>query len=72
MTHAIRIHKPGTADVMMWEEVQVGKPGRGEVRLKHTAIGLNYVDIYHRSGLYPVDLPAGLGVEAAGIIEEIG
>lgn len=72
MTHAIRFHKTGDADVLVWEEVPLGKPGQGEARIRHTAIGLNYVDTYLRSGLYPAALPSGLGTEAAGIVEEVG
>ena len=53
MTHAIRFHKTGGPEVLVWEEVQVGKPGPGEARIRHTAVGLNFVDIYNRSGLYP-------------------
>src|SRR5690349_7623655 len=72
MTHAIRFHKPGGPEVLSWEEVQVGKPGPGEARIRHTAVGLNFVDIYNRSGLYPIQLPSGLGGEAAGVVEEVG
>ena len=72
MTHAIRFHKPGGPEVLTWDEVQVGKPGPGEARVRHTAIGLNYVDTYVRSGLYPAQLPSGLGAEAAGVVEEVG
>ena len=72
MTHAIRFHKPGGPEVLVWEEVNVGKPGPGEARIRHTAVGLNFVDIYNRSGLYPVQLPSGLGGEAAGVVEEVG
>lgn len=72
MTHAIRFHKPGGPEVLQWDEVQVGKPGPGEARVRHTAIGLNYVDTYIRSGLYPSPLPSGLGAEAAGVVEEVG
>jgi NADPH:quinone reductase-like Zn-dependent oxidoreductase len=72
MTHAIRFHKTGGPTVLVWEEVQVGKPGPGEVLIRHTAVGLNFVDIYIRSGLYPVPLPSGIGTEAAGRVEEIG
>ncbi len=53
MTHAIRFHKTGGPEVLVWEEVPVGKPGPGEARIRHTAVGLNFVDIYNRSGLYP-------------------
>jgi NADPH:quinone reductase len=59
-------------EVLVWEEVQLGKPGPGEARIRHTAVGLNFVDIYNRSGLYPVPLPSGLGGEAAGVVEEVG
>ena len=72
MTHAIRFHKPGGPEVLVWEEVEVGKPGPGEARIRHTAVGLNFVDIYNRSGLYPAPLPSGLGSEAAGVVEEVG
>jgi NADPH:quinone reductase len=58
--------------VLVWEEVPVGKPGPGEARVRHTAVGLNYVDIYVRRGLYPASLPSGLGTEAAGVVEEVG
>ena len=72
MIYAIRIHKTGGPEVLSWEAVTVGKPRRGEVRLRHTAVGLNFIDIYHRSGLYPVQLPVVLGLEAAGVVEEVG
>jgi len=72
MPHAIRFHKTGGPEVLQWEEVQVGKPGPGEARVRHTAIGLNYVETYVRSGLYPVPLPSALGTEAAGVVEEVG
>jgi NADPH:quinone reductase len=72
MPHAIRFHKAGGPEVLQWEEVSVGKPGPGEARVRHTAIGLNYVDTYIRSGLYPAQLPSGLGAEAAGVVEEVG
>ena len=58
MTHAIRFHKTGGPEVLVWEEVKVGKPGPGEARIRHTAVGLNFVDIYNRSGLYPVSCRA--------------
>jgi NADPH:quinone reductase len=72
MVHAIRFAKTGGPEVLEWQEVEVGKPGPGQVRIRHTAVGLNYVDTYQRSGLYPMTLPSGLGSEAAGIIEEVG
>jgi NADPH2:quinone reductase len=72
MAHAIRIHETGSPEVMRWEEVAVGQPGPGEVRLRHVAVGLNFADTYFRSGLYPMPLPGGMGVEAAGIVEAVG
>ena len=72
MTHAIRFHQTGGPEVLVWEEVKLGKPGPGEARIRHTAVGLNFVDIYNRSGLYPAELPSGLGSEGAGVVEEVG
>ncbi len=72
MVHAIRFHKTGGPDVLVWEDVNLAKPGPGEVRVRHTAIGLNFIDIYHRSGLYPLQLPSGVGGEGAGVVEEVG
>jgi NADPH2:quinone reductase len=73
MTHAIRIHEPGGPENLRWEEVAVGAPGPGEVRLKQTAVGLNYIDVYHRNGLYPLPtLPSAIGLEAAGLVEAVG
>jgi NADPH:quinone reductase len=72
MPHAIRIHQPGGPEVMQWEEVTVGDPGPGEARVRHTAVGLNYIDTYHRSGLYKLAMPSGLGSEGAGIVEAVG
>jgi NADPH2:quinone reductase len=72
MPHAIRIYRTGGPEVLVWEEVEIGKPGPGEARVRHTAVGVNFVDIYVRRGLYPVPLPSGLGTEAAGVIEEVG
>lgn len=72
MSKAIRIHKQGGPEVMHLEEVEVAHPGPGEVRIVQDAVGLNFIDVYHRSGLYPVELPAVLGMEGAGRIEEIG
>ncbi|MDX1529023.1 MAG: quinone oxidoreductase [Gammaproteobacteria bacterium] len=73
MTKAIRIHKTGGPEVLKWEDVEVGKPGEGEIRVRHTAIGLNYIDVYFRTGLYPgPDLPFSLGLEAAGVVEAVG
>ncbi|MEV6212566.1 quinone oxidoreductase [Kitasatospora sp. NPDC051914] len=72
MAHAIRFHETGGPDVLRWEEVEVGAPGPGEVRIRHAAVGLNFADTYFRTGLYPAPLPAGLGVEAAGTVEAVG
>ncbi len=72
MTKAIRIHETGGPEKMAWDDVEVGAPGPGEVRLRQTAVGLNYIDTYHRSGLYPLELPAVLGMEAAGVVDEVG
>ncbi len=72
MTHAIRFHQTGGPEVLKWESVAVGEPGPGEVRLQHRAVGLNFIDVYHRSGLYPVTLPAIPGLEAAGVVEAVG
>jgi NADPH2:quinone reductase len=69
---AIRIHETGGPEVLRLEDVAVADPGPGEIRLRHTAIGLNFIDTYHRSGLYPVPLPATLGLEAAGVVEAVG
>src|SRR5437762_10527052 len=72
MAHAIRFEKPGGPDVLTWQTVEVGKPGQGQVRLRHRAVGLNYIDTYQRSGLYQLPMPSGLGSEGAGVIEEVG
>jgi NADPH2:quinone reductase len=69
---AIQITETGAPDVMKLVDAELGKPGPGQVRVRHTAIGLNYIDTYHRSGLYPLQLPSGLGLEAAGVVEELG
>ena len=72
MAKAIRIHQTGGPEVMRLEDVVVADPGPGQVRLKHVAVGLNFADIYFRTGLYPVPLPCGLGVEAAGVVQAVG
>jgi NADPH2:quinone reductase len=72
MTHAIRIHQVGGPEVMQWEAVEVGNPGPGEVRLRHTAVGLNFIDVYHRTGAYPLPVPFTPGMEAAAVVEEVG
>ena len=69
---AIQIHKPGGPEVMQYENITLDAPEPGEVRLRHTAIGLNYLDTYHRSGAYTLPLPSGLGFEAAGVVEGVG
>jgi NADPH2:quinone reductase len=72
MPHAIRVHETGGPEVLTWEAVEVGDPGPGQVRLRQEAAGLNYIDIYHRTGLYPQPLPFIPGVEGAGIVDAIG
>lgn len=72
MTHAIRIHAYGGPDAMKWEQVEVPPPGSGQVLVRNSAIGLNYIDTYHRTGLYPLPLPAIIGSEGAGVIEAVG
>lgn len=72
MVQAIRIDKTGGPEVMRLEDMELPAPGPGMVQIAHRAIGLNYIDTYHRSGLYPVPLPAGLGLEAAGVVEAVG
>jgi len=72
MVQAIRFEKTGGPEVLVWQQVSVDKPGPGQVRLKHKAVGLNYIDTYQRSGLYQVPLPSGLGGEGCGVVEELG
>jgi NADPH2:quinone reductase len=72
MTHAIRLHETGGPEKLIWEEVSVAEPGPGEVRVRNTAVGLNYIDTYHRSGLYPVQLPITPGMEGAGMVDAVG
>jgi NADPH2:quinone reductase len=72
MPKAIRIHEVGGADVLRYEDFDPGPPAEGELQLRHTAIGLNYIDVYDRTGLYAMPLPAGLGREAAGVVTAIG
>ena len=72
MTKAIRIHTPGGPEALVWEDVTVGDPGPGEARVRHTAIGLNYIDTYHRSGAYKLPLPAVIGQEGAGVVVAVG
>ncbi|WP_189023905.1 quinone oxidoreductase family protein [Nocardia rhizosphaerihabitans] len=72
MAQAIRFYEVGGPEVLRREDVEVGDPGPGEVRIRHEAVGLNFADTYFRTGLYPAPLPAGMGVEAAGVIEAVG
>jgi NADPH2:quinone reductase len=73
MPKAIRIHEYGGPEVLRWEEVEVGEPGPGQLRVRHAAVGLNYIDVYHRTGLYPLpSLPWTLGMEGAGKVEAVG
>ena len=72
MPHAMRIHEAGGPENLKWEEVEVGAPGPGQVRVRNTAVGLNYVDTYQRSGLYPMPMPFTLGSEGAGVVEAVG
>jgi len=69
---AIRFSRTGGPEVLTWEEVSVGSPAAGQVTVKHTAVGLNFIDTYHRTGLYPLQLPSGIGLEAAGVVEAVG
>jgi NADPH2:quinone reductase len=72
MAKAVRFHKQGGPEVMQYEDVQVGDPGPGQARIRHTAIGVNFVDTYQRSGLYPMQLPSVAGNEGAGVVEAVG
>lgn len=73
MTHCIRIHETGGPEVLRWESWDPGPPGPGEARVRHHAVGLNFIDVYHRTGLYPMaQLPAILGMEGAGVVEAVG
>jgi NADPH:quinone reductase len=72
MAKAIRFHQTGGPEVLRLEEMEVPPPGPGEAQVRHTAIGVNFVDTYHRTGLYPLPLPSGLGVEGTGVVEAIG
>ena len=72
MTKAIRIREVGGPEVMEWVDVDVGNPGPGEIRVRHEAVGLNYIDVYFRTGLYKQPLPGGLGMEGAGVVEAVG
>ncbi len=72
MTKAIRIHKHGGPEVMQWEDIEVPAPGPGQARIRHTAVGLNFVDTYNRSGLYPQQMPLIIGGEGAGVVVAVG
>src|SRR4249919_431937 len=72
MAKAVRQYEAGGPDVLRYEDVEVGDPGPGQVRLRHVAVGLNYADTYFRNGTYAVPMPSGLGVEAAGVVVAIG
>ena len=71
-SNAIQFSQTGGPEQLKWIEVDVGEPGAGEVRIRHHAIGLNFIDVYFRAGLYPLNLPAGLGMEGAGVVEAVG
>lgn len=72
MAKAVRFHRQGGPEVLQLDDVQVGDPGQGQVRIRHTAVGVNFVDTYQRSGLYPMQMPAVAGNEAAGVVEAVG
>jgi NADPH2:quinone reductase len=72
MPRATRFHQTGGPEVLQWEEVEVGEPPEGQARVRHTAVGVNFIDTYHRSGLYALPLPSGIGVEGAGVVEAVG
>lgn len=72
MPHAIRFHRTGGPEVLAWEEVAAEPPAAGEVTVRHAAVGLNFIDTYHRNGLYPLPLPSGIGIEGAGVVEAVG
>ncbi|HSG74524.1 MAG TPA: quinone oxidoreductase [Burkholderiales bacterium] len=72
MSKAVRFHKTGGPEVLQLDDVQVGEPGQGQVRIRHTAIGVNFIDTYQRSGLYPMQLPSAAGNEGAGVVESVG
>ena len=72
MSKAIRMQQHGGPEVLQWQEVEVGEPVAGEVRVKNHAVGLNFIDVYHRTGLYPLEMPSGIGLEGAGVVEAVG
>jgi NADPH2:quinone reductase len=72
MTKAIRVHEAGGPEILRWEEVPVPAPENGQIRVRHSAVGLNYIDVYHRTGLYPMKYPAVIGMEGAGTVTAVG
>ena len=72
MSKAIRFHQTGGPEVLQWDDIDVGEPSDNQILVRHTAIGLNYIDTYHRSGLYPLPLPSTIGMEAAGVVQKVG
>ena len=72
MSKAVQITQPGGPEQLKLADVKVGEPGAGEIRIRHKAVGLNFIDVYHRTGVYPLQMPATLGMEAAGIVEAVG
>ncbi|RZM32664.1 MAG: quinone oxidoreductase, partial [Sphingomonas sp.] len=72
MARVAFIEKTGGPEVIQWRDVELPPPGKGEVWMRNTAVGLNYIDTYHRSGVYPIDMPSGLGSEAAGVVMAVG
>ena len=72
MSKAIRMQQHGGPEVLQWQEVEAGEPAAGEVRVKNHAVGLNFIDVYHRTGLYPLEMPSGIGLEGAGVVEAVG
>jgi NADPH:quinone reductase len=72
MARTASFSRTGGPEVIEWRDVELSPPGPGQVRMRHTAVGLNFIDTYHRRGIYPLELPSGLGLEAAGVIEAVG
>ena len=72
MSLAVQIRQPGGPEELQIVDVPVGEPGPGQIRIRHHAIGLNFIDVYHRTGLYPLAMPAGIGMEGAGVVEAVG
>ncbi len=71
MANVVRMYETGGPEVLRYEHMEVGEPGPGQVRIRHVAVGLNYADTYFRNGTYPVPLPSGMGVEAAGVVVSV-